>query len=84
MRDPTTGWIACGYCREEFRPKEEKVAETKCADRKCVLELTVFEIPTKSGKDYEVEVSGSLNGMHVSYKTSVEKVREFFTKPKEA
>jgi hypothetical protein len=58
------------------------MAETN--GRKKVLSLDVFEVPTRNGgRDHEVEVSGSWNGVDVSFKTTIDKVRDFFTKPRE-
>jgi hypothetical protein len=57
------------------------MAETN--GRKKVLTLNVFEVPTKDGgRDHEVEVAGSWNGVDVSFKTTIDKVRDFFTKPR--
>jgi len=59
------------------------MAETKTDQRKKLLSFHVYEIPAGSGVDHEVEVEGSWGGMDLKYKTTFDKVREFFTQRRE-
>jgi hypothetical protein len=56
------------------------MAETKDARIGRVLSFHIYEISTPDGgRDHEVEVEGSWNGLDVHFKTTIDKVREFFT-----
>ena len=64
-------------CKPCFGGK--KMAETK-TERKRVVSIHVYEIPTKDGaRDHEVEVETSIGGLELKYATTFDKVREFFT-----
>lgn len=72
--------VTCPNCQE---PKgRDTMAETK-SERvgKKVMSLHIYEISTPDGgRDHEVEVEGSWGGAEVKFKTTIDKVREFFTK----
>lgn len=63
--------IVCIDCR---------VRKMKMAEKKTLLTLNVFEVPTKDGGvDHEVEISGSWSGLDIKFKTTIDQVRDFFT-----
>lgn len=74
------GLIACPACRAE--PKEKKMAETKREPKK-IMSFHIYEIPVGDGVDHEVEVEGGWGGMNLKFKTTFDKVRDFFTKRRE-
>lgn len=74
------GQIACSKCCPE--PKEKKMAETKRESKK-IMSFCIYEIPVDGGVDHEVEVEGGWGGMNLKFKTTFDKVRDFFTKRRE-
>jgi len=75
------GQVACPACRGE--PKEKKMAEKTDRAKKLLMSFHIYEVPVEEGVDHEVEVEGSWGGMNLKYKTTFDKVREFFTQRRE-
>lgn len=72
----------CGKCRRPLRLVEDLMKEKPERDNnRLVFSVNVYELDTPDGGiDHRVEVSGNYGGLNLRFSSTVDEIRDFFTK----